>query len=169
MAHLLTNLLSALVGFLIALLLQQRGFRIWEAQERWKFKADVYAKALSCLVRMGAPFEVAADKGTWPDGDNMKHVLDASRELMEPAVRAELWLPEAAVQPLKSQGERLLALRQKFDKSPKENVSLEVCELIRKDIDALVAIARQDLRLSLTPPPRWKCLWSRTKENPPSA
>jgi hypothetical protein len=78
---------------------------------------------------------------------------------MDPAVRAELWLPEVAIRPLKSQGDRILAFREKFDTSPTKIVLLELCELMQKDIDALVATARQDLRLSLTPPPWWKCLW----------
>jgi hypothetical protein len=66
MTHLLTVLLSALVASLTTLIVQSRGVRIWEAQERWKFKADVYAKVLSCLVRMREPFVVAAIKGAWP-------------------------------------------------------------------------------------------------------
>jgi len=159
MTHLLTVLLSALVASLTTLILQSRGVRIWQAQERWKFKADVYAKILSCLVRMREPFEVAAMRGAWPDSTNMKRALDASAELMDPAVRAELWLPEAAIRPLKSQGDRILAFREKLDTNPPTKVLLELCQLIQNDIDALVATARQDLRLSLTPAPWWKCFW----------
>jgi hypothetical protein len=159
MTHLLTVLLSALVASLTTLILQSRGVRIWQAQERWKFKADVYARALSCLVRMREPFEVAAMRGAWPDSTNMKRALDASAELMDPAVRAELWLPEAAIRPLKSQGDRILAFREKLDTNPPTKVLLELCQLIQNDIDALVATARQDLRLSLTPAPWWKCFW----------
>jgi len=159
MTHLLTVLLSALVASLTTLIVQSRGVRIWEAQERWKFKADVYAKVLSCLVRMREPFVVAAIKGAWPEPVNMKRALDASAELMDPAVRAELWLPEVAIRPLKSQGDRILAFREKFDTSPTKIVLLGLCELMQKDIDALVATARQDLRLSLTPAPWWKRLW----------
>lgn len=155
MPLLLTTLVSALVGSLTALLLQHRNARLWEAQERWKFKADVYAKALSCLVRMREPFEVGAIKGVWPQGDELQRALDASRELMEPAIRAELWLPEAAIRPLKSQGDRLLAFREKLDTQPTKTVLLELCELLQRDIDALVGTARQDLRLSLTPSPWW--------------
>jgi hypothetical protein len=44
MTHLITVLLSALVAALTTLIVQSRGIRIWEAQERWKFKADVYAQ-----------------------------------------------------------------------------------------------------------------------------
>lgn len=159
MTHLLTVLLSALVAALTTLIVQSRGVRIWEAQERWKFKADVYAKVLSCLVRMREPFEVAAIKGSWPEPVNMKRALEASAELMDPAVRAQLWLPGAAIAPLKSQGDRILAFREKFDTTPTRAILLDLCELMQKDIDALVATARQDLRLSLTPP-RWRTfLW----------
>ena len=159
MTHMLTVLLSALVASLTTLLVQSRGVRIWEAQERWKFKADVYAKVLSCLVRMREPFVVASIKGIWPEREDMKRALDASAELMNPAVRAELWLPEVAIRPLKSQGVRILAFREKFDTSPTKSILHELCELMQKDIDALVATARQDLRLSLTPAPWWKRLW----------
>jgi len=87
----------------------------------------------------------------------MKRALDASAKLMDPAVRAELWLPEAAIRPLKSQGDRIFAFRDKLATNPPTKVLLELCELIQNDIDALVATARQDLRLSLTPAPWWKC------------
>jgi len=56
MTHLLTVLLSALVAALTTLIVQSRGVRIWEAQERWKFKADVYAKVLSCLDHEGTVY-----------------------------------------------------------------------------------------------------------------
>jgi hypothetical protein len=87
----------------------------------------------------------------------MKRALEASAELMDPVVRAELWLPEAAIRPLKSQGDRILAFSQKLNTNPPKKVALELCELIQNDINALVATARQDLRLSLTPSPWWKC------------
>jgi len=164
MTLLLTALLSALVGSLTALLLQRRSLTQWEAQERWKFKADVYSKALSCLTRMREPFEVAAVRGSWPKGEEWERVLAASRELMEPAIRAELWLPEAAVRPLKSQGDRLLAFRKKIDTQSERAVLLEICEVIQKDIDGLVEVARQDLRLSLTPTPWWRRLAGGNKE-----
>jgi hypothetical protein len=115
---------------------------------------------------MKEPFEVAAIQGTWPTPENMKRALDASAELMDPAVRAELWLPEAAARPLKSQGDRILAFRVKFDTSPTKVILLDLCELMQKDIDALVGTARQDLRLSLTPAPWWKSIWWGTRQNP---
>ncbi len=164
MTPLFTTLLSALVGGLTALLLQLMSVRLWEAQERWKFKADVYVKALACLVRMREPFEVAAIRGIWPQGDDLQRALEASREIMEPAIRAELWLPEAAIRPLKSQGDRLLAYREKLDTQPVKTVLGELCELIQRDIDALVATARQDLRLSITLLPWWRRLGARDEK-----
>jgi len=99
----------------------------WETQERWRFKADVYSRALSALDRMRQPLEMGALRGRWPEGEEWQRAVDASLELNEAASRASIWLPEEAVKPLRSQGDRLLQLRN-YPGSEKQQL-LAVCSL----------------------------------------
>ena len=39
----------------------------------------------------------------------------------------------------------------------------EICDLIQKDIDDVIEVARQDLRLSLTPIPWWRRVFRKGK------
>ena len=96
-AAIIAALVSAAVASVTALLVQRRSHAFAEAQERWKFKADVYSKALSSMRRMRQPFEVAAHRGEFPKGPDLQRALDASLELSDAATRAALWLPEPVI------------------------------------------------------------------------
>jgi len=121
----------------------------WEAQERWKFRAQVYAKALTCLARMRLPLEVAAIKGRWPPPEEWNKVQAASLELIEPTMLASLWLSEEAVAPLKTLGDRLLGLRNEVDPDNPKPGLLKLCEMLEKEMDQLHALAKEDLKLQV--------------------
>jgi len=127
----------------------------WEAQERWKFRAQVYAKALTCLGRMRAPLEAAAIKGTWPPAEEWSKVQIASLDLIEPTMLARLWLSEEAVAPLKTLGDRLLGLRSDVHPGNPKPGPLKLCEMLEKEMEQLHPLAREDLKLQVAGNQPW--------------
>ena len=127
----------------------------WEAQERWKFKAQVYAKALASIARMRQPFEVAAIKGQLPPAEDLVKIHEAGLELIEPAVVARLWLSESAVAPLKSLGDRILALSKTVDSRDPRPGFLAVCEMLEQEMERLQELAKRDLQLQVTTNQPW--------------
>lgn len=142
-------LLGTFVGGLLNALIDKVKARTaaeyWEAQERWKFKASIYSRALSAMRRMRAHLEVAAARGRWPEEEEKKRLEEASNELIEPAMLARLWLPVEATSPLETLGDRLLQL-ERYANHQKEQL-MRACEVLQEDINRLVAVARDDLRL----------------------
>ena len=72
----------------------------WETQERWRFKADVYSRALAALDRMRQPLDGRGRPWPVARGGRMETLIDASLDLTEAASRAAIWLPDDAVVPL---------------------------------------------------------------------
>jgi hypothetical protein len=156
-------LMGAFVGALIEALIDRVKARTaaeyWEAQERWKFKADVYSRILSGMRRLRQQLEMPATRGVWPEGEERARLYKISDELIEPAMLAALWLPRDATDALTTQGDRLLALRN-TGASTKAQL-MQACSLIQADIDRIVAIARDDLRLEETHrQTRWRSFWT---------
>jgi len=120
---------------------------LWVAQERWRFKADLYTKALTTMTRMRQPLEVAATKGVWPSPEVWDGVLAASRDLFEPSVVGRIWFKEEAIVPLETQGTRILELARRRDSMTDKEVLMKLCELIETAIASLQAAARDDLEL----------------------
>lgn len=121
----------------------------WEAQERWRFKAQLYTRSLTTLKRMRLPLEVAATKGVWPDQAVWDEIKSASRELIEPSVVGRIWLTKGAVEPLETLGTRILDLARQRAGLGDKKVLMNLCEIIEADIGALQTVAQKDLRLRL--------------------
>jgi hypothetical protein len=158
--------LGALAGTLLNAALDRVKARTaaeyWEAQERWKFKANVYGKALSNLRRMRQGFEVAATRGIWPGGQEWQQIVEATNDLTEPSILAALWLSEDAVTRLQTLGDRLLALRASMPPGSDKTTLMRICKIVQDDLDFLVSVAREDLRLQTThTQTRWRAFGSR--------
>ena len=117
----------------------------WEAQERWKLKANTYSRVLSALRRMRADLEIPAARGEWPERDEMKNLIEHSNELTEPVMLARLWLPDESTQGLETLGDRLLKLRE--EKIDSKTQLMKACEILQDEINRVVAIAREDIKI----------------------
>ncbi len=146
---LLGALTAGLMGPLTDRLRARTAADWWEAQERWRFKAQIYTRSLTALKRMRQPLEVAAAKGVWPDPKGWSEIVALSRELIEPAVVSRIWLTKEAVNPLETLGTRIFELESKRPELTDKQVLMELCDLLETDIAALQQVAQKDLRLRL--------------------
>ncbi len=148
-------ILAALVGAAVSPWLEWvRGnwsAQHWEAQERWKFKADTYARALVALKQMRQPLERPATKGILPSKDEWDKVVQASLDLVEPVVVGRLWLDEEATRPLETLGNRLMDVARTIDKQDPGPTLVSLCRVLDDEINRLHELARKDLRFERLP------------------
>ena len=148
-------LLGALAGGLMVPLTDRLRARTmagwWEAQERWRFKAKTYTRALTAMKRMRQPLEVAATIGVWPDPAVWGQVNATALDLIQPTVVSRIWLTKEAAEPLETLGSRILELMRERDKGSltEKQILMKLCEMIEADIEALQQVAQKDLRLRL--------------------
>lgn len=146
----LAALVGALFGFWVDRFRARNAADWWEAQERWRFRAQVYTKALVALKKLRGPFELASMRNTEPGQEEISRAVAAAQDLIEPSVIARIWLPEEATKPLETLGSRVLQAWEQRSRDPKQMVQC-ICEIVQTDIERLQGIAREDLCLR---PPR---------------
>jgi len=152
LAGILTTVLGGLIAGVIALLVQHRGPGYWAAQERWRFKADVYSRLLQNLAeqeRLNSWF--AYDR---PIPSNMqkdpylaeveKRYGERLQELWSEAVRlrtvAKIWLGSKAVQALEE-------LERDERENAKQGSFLLAAQGLEAAVRAVAEAAQQDLKL----------------------